>query len=154
MLDLHKTKTFVVSFLMFLSMFSCVFLEGQDKPQVYPDFDYSLIEEVVFYNMETKRQKLINDFTTIENTRAYFLDKNNYFRNELRKFNGVKPDYSLTLISPLDTLVLRSYPNLDENKLEFDFTERYDPNNPMKSRKVYRFYINDNLMEILGINLE
>lgn len=146
---LESFRTYL-AFLLLLSLFSCAFLEGQDKSQVYPEYDYSMIEEIIFYNMKTKQQTLINDFATIEKTRAFFLNKGNYFKNELRKFNGVKPNYSLTLISPLDTLVLRSYPTSTESKIEFDFTEKYDPENPMKSRKVHRFYINDDLMEVLG----
>ncbi|TAI48491.1 hypothetical protein [Flagellimonas allohymeniacidonis] len=129
--------------------FSCDFLEGQDKPQIFPEYDYSAIEELVLYEFETDNQVVINDFSTIERIRQTFLDQESYFKNELRKFNGVKPDYSITLFSLKDTLELMVYPTPIEDKIELGFTEKYDPKNPMKTRLVHRFYMNREILELL-----
>lgn len=141
-----------LSFFFLLNLFSCVFLDGQDATQVYPDYEYRVLEEILFYDMKTNQQILINDFATIESAKEFFLDKENYFKDELIKFNGVKPNYSLTLISALDTLILKAYPTMKKDRIEFDFTEKYDPEHPMKSRRVHRFYIKAELVGLLGIN--
>lgn len=147
-----KTIKSIAVLLFFVALISCDFLESQDRPQGYPDYDYSSIEKIVYFDMETNEQLLIGDLSTIESVREYFLNKDNYFKDELRKFNGVKPSFSLTLINSMDTLVLRSYPLSGlKGRLEFDFTEKYDPNHPMKSRKVHRFYMKQGLLDLLGV---
>ncbi|WP_129653298.1 hypothetical protein [Flagellimonas olearia] len=146
------TRNSIAVLLLILSLMSCDFFKSQDRPQGYPDYDFSLLEKVVYFDMETEEQLFIDDISTIETVKEYFQDKGNYFKDELRKFNGVKPNFSLTLISSMDTLVLRSYPQSGlKGRIEFDFTEKYDPNHPMKPRKVHRFYIKSELLDLLGM---
>lgn len=146
------TRKSIVGLLLFSSLISCNLFEVQDRPQGYPDYDFNSIEEIVYFDLETEEYlRIVND-STIESAKEFLLDEDNYFKDELSKFNGVSPNFSLTLISPIDTLLLRSYPLRDLNgRLEFDFTEKYDPNFPMKARKVHRFYIKAELRILLGI---
>lgn len=135
--------------LLLSNIVSCSLLESKDKPQVFPDYNYSQIEKVILYCMESKEEIIIDDFSSIERVRKIFLNEGSYFKDELRKFNGVKPKFSLTLISLQDTIIFRVYPTNDHNKTELDFNEKYDSQYPLKSRKVHRFYMKKEIINFL-----
>ena len=135
--------------------FSCLdLLDPKDKPQVYPNTDYKNVKSIILYNYIANKVKILNDEKQTAVFKTFFQDSSNYFKTELRKFNGVKPIYRIDLISNSDTLLFKVYPTITKSKIEIDFMEPYDPENKWKSRKVHRFYLNDELTKLIDNSIK
>jgi hypothetical protein len=133
-----------------LSCVSCHNLVFKDEKQVYPKNEFKDISEIEIYDYVSKKKWKITDSVKIESYVAYFKDSSNYFKNEMIKFNGVKSIYSIEFINNLDTLNFQIYPTEKNDKLEVGFLEPIKPGSDKWSwRKFNRFYLNQNLLDLI-----
>jgi len=144
-------KTILISIVILsVSCASCLNFEVKDKKQVYPKSEFENISEIEMYDYESKKKWIITDSVEIKTYVQFFKDSSNYFKNEPVKHNGVKSIYSIVFINNLDTLNFQIYPTKNNNKIEVGFLEPIKPGADKWSwRKYNRFYLNQNLLDLI-----
>ena len=146
----RKLYTLIITVPVIAFIYSCNFLNPKDVPQVLPNYDYDSTEQIHLFfesdNIAVKRYlQALGDSDLIR----FFKNKKNYFPKDLISHNGVKPKGYITLIGGLDTLDLTIYSTNQKGKLEAGFLDPYDPKDHWKFRKMNRFYISENLMDVI-----
>ena len=123
---------------------------SKDEKQVYPKSEFKDISKIEIYDYVNQKKWKITDSFKIESYVAFFKDSSNYFKNETIKFNGVKSIYSIEFINNSDTLNFQIYPTEKNDKLEVGFFEPIKPDADQWSwRKFNRFYLNQNLLDLI-----
>ncbi|HZH87859.1 MAG TPA: hypothetical protein VFD78_01640 [Chitinophagaceae bacterium] len=133
-----------------LTTTSCVEVKFSEEEQVYPAIDFENIQEIKIYSHSLKNSKKIIDSDRVDLFKKYFNDSSNYYKKELVKLNDKKPIYVLTFIDESKTTKLYVHPTAEKNKIELAFFDDLNPDDPKKFRKYNRFYMTDELLELLG----
>lgn len=135
---------------LFLIISSCNLIE-KEKNQVFPDYDYSLVNEIKILDKNSDYNEVITDKNLINSLVLFFKDSSNYFKNDrISLFDSSKHLFILELKANKGNINFTLSPTKNPHKIEVGyFNQKKFKENPNAYREYHRFYIDYKIIDLI-----